>query len=177
MRKILSSIACMLVACAAPQAASADTGEIRFEGRINNATCKVDGGGTGSPSFTVRLPEVSKVQLAQLGAGEHASRTRFEMRLHDCQDVLGTVRAYFEAGPQVDPMTNTLRPSNNGPVHFALIDQDDTQIPIGSELQAGTGYAMNETMYYDVAYQRVGAAAAIVAGDFDSKVTYSLQYE
>jgi len=176
MRKILSSLACVLVACA-PLAASADNGEIRFEGRINNATCKVDGGGTGSPSFTVRLPETSKVQLAQLSPGEHAGRTRFEMRLHDCQDLLGTVRAYFEAGPLVDPITQTLRPSNNGPVHFALIDQDDTQIPIGSDLQAGIGYAMNETMYYDVAYQRVGSAAAIVAGDFDSKVTYSLQYD
>jgi type 1 fimbria pilin len=177
MHKILSSLACALVACA-PLAAIADNhGEIRFEGRINNATCKVDGGGTGSPSFTVRLPEVSKVQLAQLGDGEHASRTRFSMRLHDCQDVLGTVRAYFEAGALVDPITHTLRPSNNGPVHFALIDQDDTQIRIGSELQAGAGYAANETMYYDVAYQRIGAAGAIVAGDFDSRVTYSLQYD
>lgn len=174
MRNIPASVSLAtgaLVACVA-FAASANTGLIRFEGRVTNATCMVDGG-TVSPgaSFTVELPPVS---AAQLGPGQTAGRTRFPMQLRDCQDVASTVRAFFEAGPNVDPSTATLRPSNNGSVHFALFDQDGSQIPVGSELQSGTAYAANDTMYYEVAYQRIGAAPA---DSFFGTVTYSLQYD
>lgn len=167
----VSLVLCALVACTA-STASANTGQIQFQGQVTNATCMVDGGTSGPSSFTVELPTVS---AAQLGPGQTAGRTRFPMQLRDCQDVVG-VRAYFEAGPGVDPATATLRPSNNGPVHFALFDQDGSQIPVGSELQSGTIYAANDTMYYEVAYQRVGAAA-ITPGSFFGTVTYSLAYD
>ena len=165
-------VLCTLAACTA-STASATTGLIRFEGQVTNATCMVDGGTSGLSSFTVELPAVS---AAQLGPGQTAGRTRFPMQLRDCQDVLGTLQAFFEAGPNVDPNTATLKPSNNGSVHFALFDQDGTQIPVGSELQSGTAYAPNDTMYYEVAYQRIGAAP-VTAASFFGTVTYSMKYD
>ncbi|UHQ19464.1 type 1 fimbrial protein [Lysobacter sp. KIS68-7] len=162
--------------------ASANTGTIRFEGRLTNATCEVLGGTEAfGPNFTVVLPTVS---TAQMNVGEFAGRTRFPMKLQNCTDVVGTVRAHFDAGATIDANFRTLRPNNGGPVHFALFDEDGTRLAIGEHPQAGgtpatplgTGYAANDTMYYEVAYHRVGAAAP-VAGDFFSTVTYSLKYD
>jgi len=182
-RTILSiALASGLAATLFASAASANTGTIRFEGRLTNATCEVLGGSEAfGPNFTVVLPTVS---TAQLGIGEFAGRTRFPMKLQNCADVVGTVRAHFDAGATVDANFRTLRPSNGGSVHFALFDEDGTRLTIGEHPQAGgtpatplgTGYAADDTMYYEVAYHRVGPAAPL-AGDFFSTVTYSLQYD
>jgi major type 1 subunit fimbrin (pilin) len=160
-------------AFAAPQA-NANSGTITFNGEVTNGTCTVEGGTSGLASFTVELPAIS---VAQLGPGNIAGRTRFPMLLRNCTDVPSTVRTFFEAGPNVDPTFRTLRPSNDGPVHFALFDQDGTRIEIGAELgNTGTRYNPDEMMFYEVAYNRVGLTP-VVAGEFSTTVTYTLQYD
>ena len=88
MHKILSSLACALVACA-PLAASANNGEIRFEGRINNATCKVDGGGTVLFFELLDSLRVVALLLAQFlhRLGALAGRA-FHLPLHACDVAL-----------------------------------------------------------------------------------------
>jgi major type 1 subunit fimbrin (pilin) len=168
-----SLVLCGIAAFAALPA-SANTGTITFLGEITNGTCTVEGGTAALASFTVELPAIS---VAQLGPGDVAGRTRFPMQLRNCTDVPTTVRTFFEAGPNVDPTFRTLRPSNDGPVHFALFDQDGSRIEIGAELgNTGTRYNPDELMFYEVAYNRVGLTP-VVAGEFSTTVTYTLQYD
>lgn len=170
---ILLPVALGLAAACVVPAAAANTGEITFLGETTAATCIVEGGSTNLPNFSVELPPVSSVALASLG--DMSGRTRFSMRLRDCSGVENTVRAHFEAGPTIDAATGTLRPSDGGPVHFALFDQDGMPIDVGAN-HDGPGYAPDTTMFYEVAYQKVGAAP-ITAGTFSGSVKYTLQYD
>ena len=87
------------------------------------------------------------------------------------------MRTFFEAGPNVDPTFRTLRPSNDGSVHFALFDSDGSRIEIGAELgNNGTRYNADDLMFYEVAYNRVGVEP-VAAEQFSATVTYSLQYD
>ena len=159
-------------ACVVPQAA-ADSGTITFTGETTAATCIVEGGTENLPTFSVALPPVSSNTLG--APGDLAGRTRFSMRLRNCSGVDNSVRAHFEAGPTIDAATGTLRPSDGGPVHFALFDEDGVPIDVGAT-HAGPGYAPDTTMFYEVAYQRVGVQP-IVAGTFSGSVAYTLQYD
>jgi major type 1 subunit fimbrin (pilin) len=162
-----------LAACLAAPQAAADAGTITFAGETTAATCTVEAGAANLPSFTVQLPPISTQVLTP---GDVAGRTRFSMRLRNCSGVANSVRAHFEAGPTVDASSGTLLPSNNGSVHFALFDQDGSPIDIGTTHQTGTTYAADSTMYYEVAYQRVGATP-VAPGQFTSSVAYTLQYD
>lgn len=162
----------LAAACVVPEAA-ANSGVITFTGETTAATCIVEGGTTNLPDFNVALPPVSSTTLAALG--DQAGRTRFSMRLRDCSGVQDTVRAHFQAGPTIDAASGTLRPSDDGPVHFALFDQDGVPIDVGMT-HDGPGYAPDTTMYYEVAYQKVGSAP-IVPGTFTGSVAYVLQYD
>jgi major type 1 subunit fimbrin (pilin) len=162
----------LAAACVVPQAA-ANSGTITFTGETTAATCIVEGGTENLPTFGVALPPVSSSLLGSIG--DLAGRTRFSMRLRDCNGVENSVRAHFEPGATVHPASGTLRPSNDGPVHFALFDEDGTPIDIGAR-HDGPAYAPDTMMFYEVAYQRVGAGP-IVAGTFNSTVAYTLQYD
>jgi major type 1 subunit fimbrin (pilin) len=178
-RKTLSNLSLPLLglaACAVASQAAANSGVITFQGEATAATCIVEGGSTNLPDFTVELPAISSDGFTQ---GDIAGRTRFAMRLTNCSGVVNGVRAHFEAGTTVDAASGTLLPDNGGSVHFALFDQDGAPIDVGTHHQ-GPIYAAtdatNDTMYYEVAYQRVGSAP-IVAGQFSGTVAYTLQYE
>lgn len=162
----------LAAACVVPQAA-ATSGVITFTGETTAATCIVEGGTSNLPDFTIALPPVSSVALGALG--DQSGRTRFSMRLRDCSGAQNSVRAHFEAGPTIDAATGTLRPSDSGPVHFALFDEDGVPIDVGAT-HAGPGYAPDTTMFYEVAYQRVGSDP-IVPGTFSGSVAYTLQYD
>lgn len=169
---LLSAAVGLAAACVVPQAA-ANSGTITFSGETTAATCLVEGGIEALPNFSVALPPVSTNTLAS--GGDLAGRTRFSMRLRNCSGVQNSVRAHFEAGTTVDAATGTLRPSNAGSVHFALFDEDGVPIDIGAT-HAGPGYAPDTTMFYEVAYQRVGSTP-IVPGVFTGSVAYTLQYD
>ena len=165
-----------LIALGAASTASA-RGVITFAGELTAATCQVHGvdrpDNTGD--FVVDLPTLSSAQLGPVGVP--TGHTRFGLQLKDCDATVNRVQAFFEAGPHLDSVTNTLRPSNGGPVHFALYNADGGAIRVGdlTSQTAGRQYVGDERMYFDVAYVRVDPGP-ITPGTFEGMVTYALNY-
>ena len=102
---------------------------------------------------------------------------RIGLQLKDCDAGVNRVQAFFEGGPHLDSVNNTLKPNNGGPIHFALFNDTGGAIKVGNLASQSSGrqYMANERMYFDVAYVRV-EPGPITPGSFEALVTYSLQY-
>ncbi|BCT93066.1 hypothetical protein LYSHEL_20890 [Lysobacter helvus] len=168
-------VAGTLLASGTASTASA-SGHITFFGELTAATCFVHGVDKPdvSGNFSVNLPTLSAPQLEHVGVA--AGHTRFGLQLRDCTGT-NPVQAFFEAGPFMDTVNNTIRPTNDGPIHFALFDEEGRAIRIGdlTSQSAARQYQPNERMFFDVAYVRV-APGPITPGAFTGLVTYSLMY-
>ncbi|MFQ1048539.1 fimbrial protein [Avibacterium paragallinarum] len=66
-------------------------GTVTINGEVVDATCTVEG--TSGADVTVTLPKVSKSLLAS--PGQTAGDTTFTIKLKDCTNASGQVRAYF----------------------------------------------------------------------------------
>jgi major type 1 subunit fimbrin (pilin) len=169
-------------ALAAAGSAVASDGTITFKGAVTAATCTVSSGPPvgGPATFTVMLPQVSVNALPTVGS--QAGRTRFNLFLTGCSAGMSNARVFFESSPNVDSATFTLRPQVGSAqnVNFALFDgTSGARVMVGAPASQGTTWinidpSGNATLPYDVAYQSMGA---IVAGNLESSVTYSIEYQ
>ena len=168
-----------LVACLSIPAvvAAAPDGTITFNGTISSQTCDVSVN-NGSKDAKVTLPNVISSLLAS--QGQVAGATSFTIDLKNCATSDGKVRAFFQAGSNVDSASGNLK--NNGTaaeVQVQLLDADGNVLKAGDESQrAGTAnqQTLNDgaaTLSYAAQYYATGKAGP---GSVATAVEYSVDY-
>lgn len=175
---ILTSL--VALAMGSTVAVAAPAGTITINGKLTAATCKVTVNDSATGDATVTLPTLPITQLAE--AGETAGATNFVMKLSGCTPESGNVRAFFEAGANVDAATgrlnNALTTSQANNVQVQLRNDKDVVLEAGNTSQrnnAATALTAGAAVLtYNARYYATGAATA---GDLQSSVTYSIDYE
>lgn len=180
MKKVILASLVTLAMGSTAAVSAAPSGTITINGKLTAATCtvKVDNSATGDA--TVTLPALPITQLA--ADGDTAGATNFVMKLSNCTPANGNVRAFFEAGANVDAATgrlnNALTTGQANNVQIQLRDDNDVILEAGntsqranaaSPLTAGAAVLTYNARYY--------ATGATTPGDLQSAVTYSIDYE
>lgn len=150
-------------------------GTIDITGTVTDSSCTIAVDG-GTASSSVVLPTVSASTLAS--DGSVAGATPFTFNLSGCPTT-GGARAFFES-TNVDQSTgflanNSATPAGNVQVQIAdasgtAIDlRDQTNNPFATFDATG-----NANLTYNAQYVAVGGAAT--AGDVDTQLVYTLEY-
>jgi len=180
----LSRIASLLAGAgvlAAAQVALASDGTITFKGEVTAATCTIDIGGSG-PNADVLLPPISANALP--GQGDTAGWTEFNINLTGCQGTpLSQAIAQFEAGGDVDPVTNKLKNVDNSGnsatnVQVALREISGQDIVIGQGPAQSAPFAFvgdAATLRYEAGYY--ASATGVTPGLVEANVTYTIAYQ
>ncbi len=173
---IVSAVAATIISLPAIAAAEPD-GTITFNGFISSQTCDVSVN-NGSSDGGVTLPNIASSLLAE--KGEVAGNTTFTVDVKDCATKEGNVRAFFEAGTNVDLETGTLK--NNGTaknVHIQILDPGGIPLKVGDESQR-SGMTNREplkdgsaSLAYSAQYYATGKAETGVVA---TSVEYSIDY-
>jgi len=178
MKKALLGTIVALAFSAAALPASANVGTITINGKLTASTCTVQING-GTVDATVTLPTLPTKDLA--AAGTTAGDTAFTMNLTNCEPATGSVRAYFEHGPNVDAASGRLNNNaTNGAsnVQVQLIDNNNTPLYIGNTSQRDNDATALENGAADLIYSaRYYATGKSTAGALSTSVTYSIDYE
>jgi major type 1 subunit fimbrin (pilin) len=190
-------VAGVTTAMALPLATQASDGTITFTGGVTANTCtvKVNGAGTGDGSVT--LPTVSQSALTAVGQKTTAAGTFFHIDVSACvlttADLAGavvptTVKVYFEAGPNVNPLTgglintvvgsdvevNLYNASSAGKANIVTTQIKPGTLPNSANMiDLSTG----GSEYFYAGYSTAGTGAAASAGLVSTSVTYSLIYQ
>jgi major type 1 subunit fimbrin (pilin) len=192
-------VAGITTAMALPLATQASDGTITFTGAVTANTCTVGVNGGGA-NATVSLPTVGTSALTNAATKKTAAGTFFYMTLSACtatplSDFGGSapthVVIYFEAGPNVNPVTGGLINAPGGSnVEVNLYNASAAGTIVGSQITPGatvtagvvttnsTPQAIaSVTQYFYAGYSTAGAAGAATAGAVSTSVTYSLIYQ
>jgi major type 1 subunit fimbrin (pilin) len=179
MKTKLISAAILASAAMASQFAAAADGTITFEGAITAQTCTINGNGSGSNNFAVKLPTVSSSTLAT--AGQTAGRTPFSIALTNCTPSSGNVHTFVESGPTIDTTTGNLilNPGGATNVQIALQNSDFTNIRAGAADASQNSKSVaitsgNATLNYYAQYIATGPATA---GAANASVMYTMAYQ
>lgn len=179
MKHTLLSSAVALTVSALALPASAIDGTITIKGKLTQATCTVKVN-NGSPDATITLPSLS---TSTLKSKEAAGKTAFTLNLTGCTDTIKGVRAYFEHGTTVDASTGRLNNTDTTGaknVQVEIRDNDDKPVYVGNtsqravkamELTSGGADLLYSANYY------AEDASTVVAGNLETLVTYSIDYE
>lgn len=176
--------------------AHANSGTIKFDGEVTDATCDVvidDGAGTVT---TVNLPPVSKAALS--ATNSVAGKTQFILKTSNCQNFGGTgqpskVAAYFKPDANnVDSTNGLLNNIASGTdaatkVQLELVDGTNNNTikagfasqmnaTGGNEFVAITGTSPNGSVELPYAVQYKSVAGGATAGDVKGEVAFDLVY-
>jgi len=164
----------VVVALAAVQAQAAPDGTITFTGAIQTQTCTVDAAGS---LLAIQLPGVQTGAFTS--AGDTAGKSLIKLHLQNCTAGQGTVRAFFEPGPTVNPTTGRLINTSKAgatAVEIGLLNKDATPIFVGQAATSkGEPIAAEVTLSYYAQYY--ATAVPVAAGPVTSQVTFSLDYQ
>ncbi|MXN74340.1 type 1 fimbrial protein [Burkholderia sp. 4701] len=162
-----------------PLTAHAYDGTVTITGSLSGATCDIKVN-NGNENGTVQLPSVGASSLSE--KGKTTGATNFTIALGNCTNATGkSVRAFFEAGPNVNTTDGTLtnRAATNaaGNVSVQLLGMDGNALKAGdvSQRNGGSVPLVNNaaTMVYGAQYYAQGVATA---GSVSTSVTYSIDY-
>lgn len=162
-----------------PLTAHAYDGTVTITGALSGATCDIKVNGANADG-TVQLPNVGASSLSSKGATIGA--TNFTIALSGCTNAAGkSVRAFFEAGPNVDTSDGTLtnRALTNAATNVAvqLLGMDGKPLKAGDVSQRnGSSVALANnaaTLVYGAQYYAKDTATA---GSVSTSVTYSIDY-
>jgi len=185
-KTIISSL--LAIAAAAPIASYAVDGTITFNGSVTGSTCVINGGGAGAGDFTVTMAPVPTSALASAGQTAGNNPAAIRIALTSCNPASGNVRAFFEGGATVDPVTHALR--NNAAstptapaatnVQIRLFDKisgTDLNLDAVRGSQFASSVAISSagaaTLEYGTKYLATGAATA---GPVRSTIQYTLDF-
>ncbi|KDB10014.1 Fimbrial protein [Burkholderia sp. lig30] len=173
----LASIVTAVMAFA-PLAAHAYDGTVTFSGALSGASCEIKVNGTAN-NGTVQLPTVGAAQLGE--KGKTSGSTTFAIELSKCQNAGESVRAFFEAGPNVDNTDGTLinRAATNVAKNVAvqLLDTYGETLKVGDDSQRTvTPVALTDGAAKLVYGAQYYAKDATTAGSVSTSVTYSIDY-
>ncbi|VYT80077.1 type 1 fimbrial protein [Metakosakonia massiliensis] len=175
--------------------AHANSGTIKFEGEVTDATCDVvidNGAGTVT---TVDLPPVSKAALS--ATNSVAGKTQFILKTSNCQNFGGTgqpskVAAYFKPDATNVDSTNGLLNNiaatdkatnvqlelvdgtNNNTIKAGFASQMNATG--GNEFVAITGTSPNGSVSLPYSVQYKSVAGGATAGDVKAEVAFDLVY-
>lgn len=173
-KTIISSL--LAVAALAPVASFAADGNINFIGAITTQTCTIN---NGNGNLTVNLPRISASAFAN---NAKPGATPFTLNLTNCTTG-AKVRAFFEFGSTVDPVTGFLKVATGGAqnVQIGLANPDGTDINVAAAAgsqnanQVTVSSSGSATLSYMARYVAVGGTPT--AGAATSNVAYSLEYQ
>jgi major type 1 subunit fimbrin (pilin) len=182
MKKLILSAAMMAgVGALASQAAMAADGTITLNGTISAVTCSVHGGTpTGGSNFTVTLPTVASTAFPSVGSVAGAVPYTITVGGEGgCTD--GTkVRVLYEpTSPNIDAATGNLKVAGGATgVQLQLLNGADRSV---IKLNAASPASTQATVASNTAAlpfyaQYVSTAASVTAGQANSSVQYSIQY-
>lgn len=161
-----------------PGPTTSESNDIDFVGLLFQQTCTIAVDGVVTPAVaTVTLPDVL-VNLLD-AAGKTAGRTDFDIKLTNCVGEANSARAFFEAGPGVEPISGEL--INHGSatnVRLRLLE-GTTPISAGSSLQLETTTRIDfvsnaAVLHYAVEYI---ATSVATAGTVLGSVVYTIDYK
>jgi major type 1 subunit fimbrin (pilin) len=177
--KLFFKLACLGVAAASVASAYASDGTVTVTGSVSGTTCTIVGNGTsGTGSFTVALPKVSKSDLA--AAGNTAGAVNFTIGVTACSGTSTTITPFFEGGANVNTSGRLSNAATTGPATGV-----DVQILQGSNVvvmgaSAGSQNVSAATLTSNAASVQFTAqyyaTAAATAGAYSSSFTYSIAY-
>jgi major type 1 subunit fimbrin (pilin) len=159
------------------------------QGAVTENSCTVRVQDADSSDGTVALPVVDTAALGRAAQpGGTAAGTFFSIALDACSlnraDISGNVptqvAVYFEAGPNVDPVTHALINTGSSNVVVKLYEAFGPSV-VGGQINPGvpgsvTPLSGQGTWYFYAGYALAGAGQA-TAGTVNTSVTYSLVYE
>jgi major type 1 subunit fimbrin (pilin) len=184
MKKLILSAAMMAgVGALASQAAMAADGTITLNGTISAVTCSVHGGTpTGGSNFTVTLPTVASTAFPSVGSVAGAMPYTITVGAASeggCTD--GTkVRVLYEpTSPNIDAATGNLKVAGGATgVQLQLLNGGDRSvIKLNAASPASTQVTVaSNTAALPFYAQYVSTAASVTAGQANSSVQYSIQY-
>lgn len=164
---------------------AAGSGTVNFVGTVTSQTCNAAVNGSSAPTdATVTLPTVQASSLAAVG--NTAGQTAFKVDVTGCAATnpagAGTVRAFFEKGPNVDANGRLINTASTTPatnVVLELVEGTGNSALKAGDISQNTGNFVaisggNATLPYSVRYYATGSATA---GSVASSVTYSLVYK
>lgn len=177
----------------------ASDGTITFTGAVTANTCTVQVNGAGTGDGTVALPTVDTAALANTAGKTTAAGTFFSIDLSACTAVIlddfgggapANVGIFFEAGPNVNPVTggliNTVAGAGGSNVEVNLYNASSagaanilgTQILPGTTTQPASQAIIVDPaeQWFYAGYSTGGAGVAATAGAVSTSVTYSLVY-
>lgn len=170
-------VSMLSLAALVPVLAQAADGTVNFNGEVVGQTCVING---GTPNLSVTLPKVSTSALATAGATAGTSPNVI-FNLTACS--AGNVRAFFEAGPNVDQTTGRLKIATGSGqatnVQIGLLNTDGTKVTMGAASGAqGTTYVPISGGAATLTYMsQYVATAAATSGKTTTSVTYSIEYQ
>lgn len=176
--------------------AHANSGTIKFDGEIVDATCDVvidDGAGTVT---TVNLPPVSKAALSAVNSV--AGKTQFILKTSNCQNFgdtgqPSTVAAYFKPDANnvdaTNGLLNNIAADNDKATNVQLELVDGTNNNTikagfasqmnadgGNQFVAITGTSPNGSVSLPYSVQYKSVAGGATAGDVKAEVAFDLVY-
>jgi major type 1 subunit fimbrin (pilin) len=164
-------------------------GTILFTGAVTENSCTVRVQDAASSDGTVALPVVDTAALARAGQPEGtAAGTFFRIELAACTlnhaDISGNVptqvAVYFEAGPNVDPVSHALINTGSSNVVVKLFEASGP-VGVGRQIIPGVPGSVTPlsgpgTWHFYAGYALAGPGQP-TAGSVNTTVTYSLVYE
>ncbi|QET01194.1 MULTISPECIES: fimbrial protein [Cupriavidus] len=160
--------------------AHAVSGTITFSGEVKTNTCKINDLKDSAANFTVPLPHVSADALSTSGAT--AGRTRFDIRLSDCNtDPAGSAYVHFEGSNDADPQSGHLKLESTAGaknVQIALLDASGNSIPLNGNAPIPTAVPIgtdgSATLHYAAQYVATGKAQG---GKATARVNFTIVYQ
>ncbi|OOG40305.1 fimbrial protein [Rhodanobacter sp. C05] len=172
------------IAAFAPQAASAATGTITFNGKVLSSTCSVGtvtGGTVSSNNVAVTLPDVQTTAFT--AAGSVAGLTPFALNLTGCPTTPAGVVVGATFSGAIDGTTGAIQNTTGASFSNAevqLTNSTGTALNLNSQpafgpvtatiIPAGTATLSYEAQYYQP------TATAVTAGTVTAVVSYTLTY-
>ncbi|KVL27722.1 fimbrial protein [Burkholderia sp. MSMB1835] len=161
-------------------AARAEDGLVNFQGQVEGATCKINGAESENSSFDVKVGTLPVASFHYVGDPPTMTRP-YKITLSDCTPPSGRVSVYFEPGPTVDQNTGQLINMGTAKnVQLSIMNSDFSKINLAGARGAQNSQSFNivdgsATLVYFAGY--VATSLPVVAGTFNTSVTYILNFE
>ncbi|KAA5971611.1 fimbrial protein [Pantoea sp. M_9] len=153
-------------------AAFAVDGTINFTGKITDDTCDID---AGSATQNINMGTIGSDAFQ--GPGTIAGATGFKIVMTNCPASHSAVSVKFDGAPDngnPDILALSSSPTNASGVGIQLRDYDRTPISLNTDSKPVPVTGGTATMNFSAAY--IATAATVTAGDADSTVNFTVNY-
>jgi major type 1 subunit fimbrin (pilin) len=172
-RKALTGLALILSGLSSTAAMAAD-GTVNFNGKIVDTPCIVTAGDDNTAQ-TVSLGTVKSSSFTAVGIT--SADVPFNIKLEQCvvgEDGLGATVTFTGSQDGADPTLLAVSGGATG-VGIELVNNDNTEIKMGTESAATALQNGNNTLVYKAHYK--STAAAVTTGDANGQAQFQIAYK